>query len=205
MRRWLNGGGRDWLWLFLAALGFLAALIFPFTSALALSSEEEVLLSACESGQLIRLHIVAHSDSPKDQAIKLAVRNAMINEFGKLLVSSAAEGFEKAYEALVNHVENMRTTAESCAKSLGFDGPVKAEAGILELPEKRYGQVILPKGEYHALRITLGNGAGQNWWCVLFPQLCLSLSSDETDKAVLHPHWGSERIFSNWLSAFPPP
>lgn len=202
MRRWLKGGGCDWLWLLVAALFFLLFLVLPLTSALAdgLSSEEQQLLNAFQAGRLIRLHVVAHSDSEYDQSVKMAVRDAVIEQFGKVLVS-AGESFEAALAVLEENTEEMRQTAESCARSHGFEGSVKAETGLMHLPQKQYGQVVLPEGEYHALRITLGNGEGQNWWCVLFPQLCLALSSDE--KAVEKPEWLSKRIFQNWLLSVP--
>lgn len=196
---WFRGGWREGLWMVIAVLVFLAALVLPFTAALAgdLTPEEEQLLRAYERGDLIRLHIVAHSDSAQDQTIKLAVRDAVIDAFGDILTHSAQMGSDAAYQALKQNQGVLCRIAMQTAHRLGFDGTVTAETGILHLPEKSYGQVTLPEGDYRALRITLGSGQGQNWWCVLFPQLCLALSQDD------HPSpaytCDTMHILQNWL------
>lgn len=200
MRKWL-GGMREWIWLLAAALFFLAALLIPFTAALAepFTAEERQLLSAYERGEIIRLHVVANSDSPYDQAVKLAVRDAVIHAFGTELASAASESFSAACDTLQSHLSNIETAARLTARQLGFTGAVNAETGVLFLPEKHYGSIALPEGKYHALRITLGSGKGQNWWCVLFPQLCLSLAGDTKDHPPVIPRWHSRRILQNWL------
>lgn len=194
-----HGGWKDWLWLAFAALLFLTALIFPLTAALAddLTPEEQQLLHAYEEGELIRLHIVAHSDSAQDQTIKLAVRDAIIDAFGDILAYSAQDGCEAAFEALKQHEKALLHVAKRTAQKLGFEGAVVSETGVLHLPQKTYGSVVLPEGEYRALRITIGSGLGKNWWCVLFPQLCLSLAQD--DEPSISPRWDTARIFQNWL------
>ena len=77
-------------------------------------------------------------------------------------------------------------------------GSVFFQADILFLPEKRYGKVTLPAGPYRALRVVLGNGEGQNWWCVLFPQLCLSLAETRPTQETQF-FWSSRQIFRHWL------
>lgn len=200
MRRWF-GCLREWGWLLAAALFFLAALLIPFTAALAepFTAEEQQLLSAYESGELIRLHVVANSDSPYDQAVKLAVRDAVISAFGTELASAASKSFTAACDTLQKHLSDIEAAASITAHQLGFTGAVKAEIGVLHLPEKSYGSVTLPEGEYHALRIKLGSGKGQNWWCVLFPQLCLSFAGEANDHPPVIPCWYSRRILQNWL------
>lgn len=175
---------------------FLIALILPAACALGCTDEEAQLIAAYEKNEIIRLHVIAHSDSQKDQEIKYAVRDALIEEFGSIL-TDGGDGYAAAYQVLVKNAEAMRTTAQKTAFSMGFYGDVQVETGLLELPEKSYGNVVLPAGRYRALRIVIGNGEGQNWWCVLYPQLCLALSEEDGQKPIT---WDSLRILSNWLA-----
>lgn len=195
------GEWADWLWLLVAALLFLGALLLPLSSAFALSEEEAQLQDAYDSGQIIRLHVLAHSDQPRDQAVKLAVRDALIDAFGKSLANAADRGFDAAYNALLENLPAMQAVAEMRAREMGFDGPVRAEAGVLFLPEKTYGQVTLPAGRYRALRVSLGDAKGQNWWCVLYPRLCLALAGQPEESPEIPPsfQWQTSRIFSKWL------
>jgi len=190
---------KEWGLLLAAALLFLLALAGPLAAAgESLTSEEIRLWEAYRNDELIRLHVVANSDTNYDQSIKLAVRDAVISAFGDLLVKAGGTGSDAVFSILSAHAEDMQKIACSTARKLGFEGAVTAQAGIMELPEKIYGQVTLPKGNYRALKITLGKGEGKNWWCVLYPQLCLALSGSETPK----PEWDCVRIFQQWL-AFP--
>lgn len=193
--------------LLLAAIAaFLLALILPLTLAAAerpaWSQEEAQLWEAYLSGDLIRLHVLADSDAPEDQRIKLKVRDALLEAFGEQLYSSGETDGDAVYTALLEHVGEMLQVAQASARQEGFAGDVQAEAGILHLPEKRYGNVVLPEGDYRGLRITLGSGEGKNWWCVLFPQLCLAVSSEgeiEARSMEAPFHWESERVLKNWL------
>ena len=195
----IRGGFRDWLLIAICAALFLTALLLPVRMALAaeLTQEEKQLLEAFESGQLIRLHVVANSDSPEDQAVKLKVRDHLISVFGSALRQAGDKSCEAVFDWLQTNAARMEEEARLCAAQHGFHGPVAAEAGILWLPQKQYGNVTLPAGEYQALRITLGSGEGQNWWCVLFPQLCLALA--ETGDAPPAMTWDSQRILRHWL------
>ena len=193
-----SGLWRDGLLLLIAVTALLLALFLP--AAYALSEEwradEQALLEAKRTGRIIRLHIIANSDSAADQAVKYAVRDEILRSFGESF--SHCSTFEEVYSALLSNMDLMKCTALRTARSLGFDGDIKTEAGVMDLPAKQYGKVFLPQGKYHALRITLGKGEGKNWWCVLYPQLCLAASEtkDDTD----HIHWTSRRIFSQWLA-----
>ena len=198
MQKKLYGGLKEWLLIILSVLLLLAVLFLPlrWAAAQCATQEEERLKEAYQNDEVIRLHVVANSDSMEDQAVKLRVRDALIDAYGSLLDQSAASGSEEAYRVLTENVERMLQTAAECARSNGFEGAVSAECGILFLPERQYGNIILPEGEYRAPRITLGAGEGKNWWCVLFPQLCLALS--ETDE-IAKPFNLSQRIMRNWL------
>ena len=196
---WLNAA----LVLVCAAV-FLLVLLWPLHSlgtTVAYTPEERSLLEALESGEIIRLHVLADDDA-ESQRVKLCVRDALIAAFGEMLLDASQADADTVYETLLTHVSQMEEAALACARENGFTGPVTAEAGVLTLPAKTYGQVTLPEGDYRALRVTLGSGQGQNWWCVLFPQLCLAVSSEGVEAQpaeVPDLTWDTKRIFSQWL------
>lgn len=128
---------------------------------------------------MIRLHIIANSDSPEDQIIKRKVRNEII---------AAMEGqtdLEGARVYIDENLKVMEKTAETVAASYGAGYGAKAERKVTFIPEKSYEDLTLPAGNYEALRITLGEGKGQNWWCVIFPQLCLVGEEAGGEKIIL--------------------
>lgn len=198
----------DIFMLLLCAVFFGFLLIAPLACAEeALTPEEEILWQAYQSGELIRLHVVANSDSAADQQLKLKVRDALIAAFGRTLVGH--ETADQAFAALGQQQAAMEAAAKECAAENGFLGAVSAQVGQLDLPEKRYGRVTLPAGTYRGLKVTLGEGKGQNWWCVLFPQLCLALSDDEADENQdadpqdVEIVWDTQQIFDCWLLCAP--
>lgn len=199
MMKRIRNDWKDSALLIFVVVVFLLALLLPAACAMAddLSEEERQLLTAYESGEIIRIHVIANSNSTEDQQIKYAVRDALIEEFGDLLRAASADS-DEAYRILNQNAARMLQTARCKASSMGFQGQVSAEVGLLTLPEKTYGTVILPAGCYRALRITLGSGEGENWWCVLYPQLCLALAGDNEPNQQVK--WNSTRIFANWLS-----
>lgn len=195
----------SWLLLILCIAAFLLALFLPL-NALGLTAEETALQRAYEEGQLIRLHILAEDDSPDAQQTKLAVRDALLEAFGQEMAQAGAQDAETVYALLLQRKDAMQHIAEEIARVHGFDGPVTAQVGWMPLPEKAYGAVTLPAGQYRALRITLGKGEGQNWWCVLFPQLCLALASEEPwqtmpaqPEKTMEIEWKSREILRHWL------
>ena len=200
MQKHFSDAVRDWLLILTGAAVLIAALVLPLRLALSenLTSEEQRLINAWRNGEIIRIHIIANSDSPVDQALKLKVRDALIDAFGSLLSRAGEQGGDAVFDLLEKNVGEMCRVAQACAIQNGFSGKVSAEVGLLALPEKQYGSVTLPSGEYRALRVTLGKGEGQNWWCVLYPQLCLALaqtdSGGESDFM-----WLSGQIFRHWL------
>lgn len=187
--------------LILSTIVFALVLLLPLTYAHSetYTIEEQKLWDAWQNDELIRLHILADSDEPEAQRVKLQVRDAIIEAFGATF--DGVQNCDEVYALLQSNAEAMRLVAQRCARGEGFAGAVTAEVGVLELPEKQYGRVTLPAGPYRALRITLGSGNGQNWWCVLFPQLCLVLAQDEAVQPDVV--WSSEQIFENWLLLSP--
>ena len=147
----------------------------------------------------IRFHVVANSDSEEDQALKLKVRDRLIekinSELAHMAVSEADANDEKASlditEARVYIEQRLReieAAAEQIVREEGYDYDVRAEFGVSWIPEKTYGSVTFPAGNYEALKIFIGEAEGHNWWCVLYPPLCLidssysgSLKQDERD------------------------
>ncbi|CAB3396291.1 stage II sporulation protein R [Kyrpidia spormannii] len=120
--------------------------------------------------QAIRLRIIANSDRSEDQAVKLKVRDKIIQ-----LVSDHLKGVTTADEArarLRALVPQAEAIAQEEVRAAGFHYPVRADFGMVPFPTKIYGDQVYPAGRYEALRITLGSGLGTNWWCVLFPPLC---------------------------------
>lgn len=119
---------------------------------------------------IVRLHVIANSDSKYDQQIKLKVRDSVLKymqENSKGINSAeAAKGF------ICRNLSNIENIACTVLKSYGLNYQAKAYFGRFIFPTKVYGDVSLPAGDYQSLRIVLGNGSGQNWWCVMFPPLC---------------------------------
>lgn len=124
---------------------------------------------------IIRLHVVANSDSPQDQALKLAVRDEIIKTM------EGQETLEDARGYIDSHLDEIEAAAEKVIRERGFDYPASARHKVTFIPEKSYEDLTLPAGNYEALRVTLGRGEGQNWWCVIFPQLCLLGETEEKD------------------------
>ena len=122
--------------------------------------------------EVLRLHILANSDSEADQAVKLKVRDAVLEATGELF--AGADGLAEARGAAEDSLALIEATARQVLAENGCPGmPVKAEVSRSRFGTREYGETVLPAGEYAAVRITLGEGAGQNWWCVMFPPLCV--------------------------------
>ncbi len=120
--------------------------------------------------QLIRFHVIAHSDSVEDQDVKLMVRNAVLDYLNPLLMKAESEA--EAYDIVSNQLEALDEIAETVLAKEGFDYKAEVLLGESQFPTKAYGDLVLPAGTYQALKIELGDAMGKNWWCVLFPPLC---------------------------------
>lgn len=132
--------------------------------------------------KMIRLHVIANSDTEQDQALKLQVRDKVLVEATAILeeadnMSQAAKKLEQALPTVE------RVTAQEIQEQ-GFDYPVTARLEETEFPTKDYDGFRLPSGEYLALRIVIGEGAGHNWWCVVFPPLCTTAATDLEQTAI---------------------
>lgn len=119
---------------------------------------------------LIRLHVVANSDSSEDQALKRRVRDEIVAAVGPAFAQ--ADNIDSARRLAETNLDYIRDIAAGKIRSEEKDYPVKVELDSFSFPTKHYGPFILPAGDYKAVRVTIGGGAGTNWWCVLFPPLC---------------------------------
>ena len=127
--------------------------------------------SAALYARPLRLHILANSDSLADQAVKLKVRDAILRETGEEFSGVLTE---QGAEAAVNrNLSRIEETADRVLRDNGFSYGVSSELGTFDFPEREYAERTYPAGKYRALRLKLGNGEGHNWWCVLFPPLCM--------------------------------
>ncbi len=122
------------------------------------------------SDNLIRLHVVANSDSPEDQQLKSTVRDAVLEYVCNKVKDS--DSIEQTSSIIADNISDIRSVAERTIYSNGSSYDVNTSLGLYPFPTKAYGDIVLPAGEYQALRIVIGKGYGANWWCVLFPPLC---------------------------------
>lgn len=153
---------------------FSAVLIFSFMALSWQVWQQQKTLSS----RLIRLHVVAASDDPADQARKLAVRDALLPE-----IAALTEGCASADAAAAALEESLPALRETAFAALGTGEPVDATLAEERFPRRDYDTFSLPAGRYRALRVTLGVGAGHNWWCVAFPALCLSAGTEDETRS----------------------
>lgn len=126
---------------------------------------------------LIRLHVVANSDSQEDQALKLLVRDAVTQDLQQAM--EHVEDVHQAKQYLSSHLEQIRTRAENTLAQSGCDMSVTVSLEAEPFDTRHYDTFSLPAGTYESLRITIGAGEGKNWWCVVFPTLCYSAAGED--------------------------
>lgn len=171
---------------------------------------------------IIRFHVLANSNSPADQELKLKVRDGVLEAVNNNLIKETMDKYEsvedvpeqtttpqseeeepvdetmavvdsrntaqvslnadESREYLLSHLDEIEKIAEKIIKENGYDYKATAELGVRWIPEKSYGDMTFPAGNYEALNITIGAGEGNNWWCVLFPPLCLIDGSDNPNQ-----------------------
>lgn len=137
------------------------------------ASPQETQESAVQNyapDQLIRFHVIANSDTDADQALKRAVRDAILKEVApKLAASRSLDESRRIVKGLRPEIEEI---GRKVVAAWGRNYDVTTQYGIFPFPTKSYGSLVLPAGNYEALRVVIGAGKGANWWCVLFPPLC---------------------------------
>lgn len=120
--------------------------------------------------QVFRFHVLANSDSDEDQALKMKVKEAVIAYMKQELPESDSVTMTKKWAR--ENLGQIEDVAAELIAEKGYDYSVKAEVTTCDFPDKTYGDITFPAGEYEALRIEIGQAKGQNWWCVLYPNLC---------------------------------
>lgn len=186
---------------------FILICIFLYSTWTIYSSQSKL-----SNEDFIRFHVIANSDSEEDQQLKLKVRDGVLAKINNELVketmaqelvdfqadkavtASRTEGeinqtrvsldLEQSRKYIQENITDIETAAERIVRENGYDYPVKAELGVKWIPQKTYGEVIFPSGNYEALNITIGEGKGHNWWCVLFPPLCLIGAEPPEDEEI---------------------
>jgi len=143
---------------------------FLFMSVLPIHGEEKIY------SDMVRLHVIAASDSEEDQAVKLLVRDAVLEVVEGIVEN--VENQEEAATAIAAAEDEICIAAQAVLQREGFDYPVSVELGLENYPERVYEGFTLPAGQYTSLRVILDGGDGKNWWCVLYPPLCTSAAEE---------------------------
>ena len=167
--------------------GFVMAVIasfFPFAAACGGLPEN-----------VVRLHVVANSDSEEDQSVKLLVRDAVLEEAAKWY--GGAQSMEEASSQLCTHLQSLGETARTTLAENGMEYSAKVEMTEMYFSTRDYGTFRLPAGRYRTLRVTLGGGQGKNWWCVVFPSLCLPAAGEEQSDLLLSLPESEREIVEN--------
>lgn len=153
-------------------ISFLLMIIFSFLG----------FNSKCESisNKILRLHILANSDTKEDQELKLKVRDKVL-DFSRASVDNFCNKGE-AISKLNVDLNIIKNIAEEEIRNQGYNYPVKVELKKTYFTTRRYENFTLPAGQYDAVRILIGEAKGRNWWCVMFPALCLGVSKESSDE-----------------------
>jgi len=141
---------------------------------------------------ILRLHVLANSDSEEDQRLKLMVRDRILKEAELLL--DGVNSKELAVARLKENLENLAQTGAAAISEKGYNYPVEVSIEKSWFPTKEYKDFALPAGNYTALRVVIGEGNGQNWWCVVFPPLCLGGASEKVEITAAMAGLGNEEI-----------
>ena len=149
-------------------LALILTVLFSFTG----------FAAGCEDipNHVLRLHILANSDSAEDQALKLKVRDRILTESAGLLDN--IKNKTDAQSAIKAAIPRLKTAAEDEIKKQGYHYPVNVEMTHMYFTTREYTTVTLPAGDYDSLRVTIGSAAGHNWWCVIFPPMCLPAAEE---------------------------
>lgn len=131
------------------------------------------------SDKVFRVHILANSDSEADQKLKLRVRDALVNAGEEILKD--VDSKEEAERLIEKNIPKLKSIAENVVFQNGYDYPIDLEITNMYFDTRHYGNITMPGGFYDALRVKIGKAEGKNWWCVMFPSLCIySVSKTET-------------------------
>lgn len=167
---------------FLILIIFLICLIPTKDNAKVEASQQSI------ASKIIRFHVIANSDTAADQALKLKVRDGILNYLTPKL--NVSENLAKSREILKENNEEVLKISRKIIKDNGYCYNVVSSLETDNFPVKSYGDLTLPQGSYEAYRVIIGSGQGKNWWCVMFPPLCFvdlskgQVSQTESDKRI---------------------
>jgi len=150
---------------------FIVLILFISSGTYIAAAQESKL-----SDSVLRLHVIANSDDPADQALKLAVKDEIVKFMQTEFINTTDAADAKALAQ--KDMLRIKAIAEDKVLASGYEYPVEVYVGECEFPTKSYGNMVFPQGKYQAVRVIIGEGKGKNWWCVLFPPLCLVSSGD---------------------------
>ncbi|MDS1029587.1 stage II sporulation protein R [Bacillota bacterium LX-D] len=150
--------------------GLIITGIVFFVGLFCWAYNQEQAISAFDSSNLIRFHVIANSDTVEDQALKRKVRDVIITKVGRDFANVSS--VEEAKAEVMANMQDIEKIAQDEVKAWGKDYDVQVLLGNFDFPTKSYGNFTLPAGKYEALKVVIGSGQGHNWWCVLFPPLC---------------------------------
>lgn len=128
---------------------------------------------------VLRMHILANSDSPEDQELKLKVRDALLENSKDIF--GDCNNIDEAEKLVTEKLELIQQIAEDVIAENGYEYPVKAELTNMQFDDRTYDNLIMPSGYYDAIRITIGNAEGHNWWCVMYPAMCVSAVTNDNN------------------------
>ena len=154
-------------------------LVVALLGILPVNGEEDIYSS------VLRLHVLANSDSESDQALKLKVRDAVIDEARVLL--DGCTDFDEARKILGDEksIERLTAAAQRVIADEEYSYPVTVTLSREKYPRKNYDSLCFPAGTYTSLRVMIGEAEGANWWCVLFPRLCLGAATESNEDAFI--------------------
>jgi len=158
-------------------LSLLIGLIFSL-----LLGSSTVYANQCDNirSNVLRLHIIANSDSEQDQQLKLAVRDAVLEQTSELFTTAYSRN--DAEKAVADNLDKLNSIAQCIIKSRGFDYKTEVMLVNMFFETRQYGNIIMPAGRYDAVRIIIGEGKGKNWWCVMFPPLCVPAAAEKKEQ-----------------------
>ena len=168
-------------------VALLLGVLCAMCAGLWLSREQSEL-----AGRMIRLHVIANSDSQADQELKLAVRDRVLEEAQGIYPENAT--LEQARQALEENLPRLSQAGQQVVEEQGYDYQVTAQLTQCWFPTKEYEDFALPAGDYTALRVVIGEGEGQNWWCVAFPPLCLGAASQSVEQAAQAGYFDADQV-----------
>lgn len=157
-------------------MALLAGVAITLLCGMYLDREQAALADS-----VIRLHVIANSDSEQDQQLKLQVRDRILEQAAAIY--RPEDDVAAARQRLEDNLALLARTGREVVEEQGYDYPVSVRLERTWFPTKTYTDFALPAGNYEALRVIIGEGDGQNWWCVVFPPLCLGSVSETVDEA----------------------